>query len=45
MTMYIYVEYKSTLSDSVLALMHKPMPHVSIVNDGLKSCHSVGDAT
>ena len=45
--MYIYVlEYKSTLTDSVLILIHKlPMPHVSIVNQGLKLCHSVGGAT
>ncbi len=36
MKMFIYVEYKSTLSDSVLVLMHKSVANASIVNDGLK---------
>ena len=32
MTMYIYVEYKSTLSDSVLVLMHKSVANASCIH-------------
>ena len=38
MTMYIYVEYKITLSDSVLVLMHKGSSIIVVI---FTSVHSV----